>query len=181
MPDEISASLEAVVRRFRATLARIGGRYGLLSTDLDELIQEIRIALWRARGDAVQIQSLTASYVYRTAATAALMILRRRRGRGARTKEVTGVAEEREFPDPNPSPESAVVRSELTDQIALALGELDASRALAVRLHLTGYRLNDIVELTGWSVGRARALLYRGLADLRVELARRGVGPEALA
>jgi DNA-directed RNA polymerase specialized sigma24 family protein len=46
-------------------------------------MQEVRIRLWRARGSSEQVSETNTSYVYRTASSAALDVLRRRRSRQA--------------------------------------------------------------------------------------------------
>jgi len=43
-----------------------------------------------------------------------------------------------------------------------------------------GYGSGEIGALMGWTEPRARNLVYRGLADLREALSRRGVGPEGI-
>src|SRR5689334_10409460 len=78
-PDRVSPALERVLSRFAAMLARVGSRYRLSPADQDELVQEVRIRLWRSRGSGELISMLGASYVYRAAVTAALVVIRRRR------------------------------------------------------------------------------------------------------
>jgi RNA polymerase sigma-70 factor (ECF subfamily) len=51
-----------------------------------------------------------------------------------------------------------------------ALETLAVDRRVAVRLHLRGQSLAEIARITGWTSGKARNLLYRGLADLRASL-----------
>jgi DNA-directed RNA polymerase specialized sigma24 family protein len=45
-------------------------------------------------------------------------------------------------------------------------------------MYLAGYDREEIARSLGWSVGRVRNLLSRGLADLRALLEREGIGPE---
>src|SRR3954471_22625604 len=78
-PDPLSASLEAVITKFAGMLRSVGWRYRLSEADLDELLQQVRIRLWRAQGSGEQIGRAPASYVYRTAVSAALDMMRRRR------------------------------------------------------------------------------------------------------
>src|SRR5262245_4735640 len=74
-------SIEAVVSRFAQLVRQVGWRHGLLDADLDELMQEVRIRLWKASERSEPPASIGASYVYRTAASAALDLIRRRRAR----------------------------------------------------------------------------------------------------
>lgn len=174
--DDLSLPLEALIARFAEMMRRVGARYGLSGADADELVQEVRISLWRARGTPEALAELNASYVYRAASTAALMILRRRRSgvRAERLDTATSVA----AVDPRPGPAAAIETSEFTERLERALATLADPRQLAVRLHLVGYGLADIAALASWSEAKARNLVYRGLADLRRELARDGIGLE---
>ena len=79
--DPTSAALEHVLQRFGAMLARAGLERGLGAAELDDLRQDVRIRLWRALEQGERIESIPASYVQRTAVTAALDLIRRRRAR----------------------------------------------------------------------------------------------------
>src|SRR5882672_2119753 len=80
-PDPTSDALEHVLQRFGGLLARAGLERGLSQADLDELRQDVRIRLWRALEQGERIERVPASYVHRTAVTAALDLIRRRRAR----------------------------------------------------------------------------------------------------
>lgn len=80
-PEDVSPSLEAVLRRFAGMLHHLGRAYGLTGADADELCQEVRIRLWHALGNRERIDGARASYVYRTALSAATDLIRRRRAR----------------------------------------------------------------------------------------------------
>jgi RNA polymerase sigma-70 factor (ECF subfamily) len=173
--DPVSSALETVVARFAAMVRAVGRQHHLPVEDLDEVLQEVRIRLWRAHGTGEHVERLGASYVYRTATSAALDLLRRRRARGA------GVTERLEDhlhalpPDPH-APHRALEQRELAGRIMDAVETLPDARRAAVRMHLSGYGRDEIAELLGWSEARTRNLLYRGLADLRARLAARGIG-----
>ena len=86
-PDQLSAAIEAVVADFAGMVRRIGWRHRLSDAELDEVMQEVRIRLWRAHlegeGASEQIARVPASYVYKTAMSAALDLARRRRRRSS--------------------------------------------------------------------------------------------------
>ena len=75
--DSTSDELESLVSRFARFAGRIAHDRGLHQEDLDELLQELRVRFWRARKDG--LRDLSAGYVRRTAISAALDIIRRRR------------------------------------------------------------------------------------------------------
>src|SRR5262245_16724796 len=83
--DSTSAALERVVARFGRMMRCIGRRRGLAEDDLDDLVQEVRIRLWRWVAGADEIESVRTSYVYRAATSAAVDVIRRRRARDQET------------------------------------------------------------------------------------------------
>ena len=58
------------------------------------------------------------------------------------------------------------------------LRRLQENRRRAVGLHLQGMTTDEIARMAGWTEPKARNLVYRGLADLRVELRGMGVDVE---
>ena len=63
----LSPAVEAVVSRFGAMVRQVGRRYRLDEADVDEVMQEVRIRLWRAQRTSEQIGEVNTSYAYRTA------------------------------------------------------------------------------------------------------------------
>lgn len=191
--DQISPAIEAVLMRFAAMVHRIGIRHGLSESDVDEVFQEVRIRLWRARADGAnraldtvpagpaggeQISSVGSSYLYRTAVSAALDVLRRHRR--PREDALEDVGQEPAAPSRR-EPEQSLESSELAQQVARAIDTITPSRRPVVRMYLAGYTREEIAALLGWSEAKTRNLLYRGLADVRVRLTEQGIGPEAVA
>ena len=166
--EDPSVALESVVKRFGDTVHRVGARFGLSVAEMDELVQEVRIRLWTAQETPQRLREVNASYVYRTATTAALVLIRRKRT-GVPTTSLDAHSER--AADPAPGAEAALEESELTRRLQRALSGLKGPRELAVRMHLAGYGLEDIASLTRWSEAKARNLVYRGLGDLRRALA----------
>jgi RNA polymerase sigma factor (sigma-70 family) len=174
--DRISSELEAAVGRFAALVRRVGLRHRLSEADLEDVLQEVRIRLWRARSQASdeRVEPVSASYVHRVAVSAAIDLLRRRRARGAdRTvpldETVEPVAE-------NADPLRSVEESELAAHLTRAIETITPSRRPVVRMYLAGYSSGEVATLMGWSEPKARNLLYRGLADLRERLEEMGIG-----
>ena len=80
--------------------------------------------------------------------------------------------------EPAPDPHGALEGAEVAQQVARALDTIPASRRPVVKMYLTGHPREEIAELMGWTEGKTRNLLYRGLADLRERLQAMGVGWE---
>jgi len=177
--DPLSPALQSLLTRFAELFRRVGARYRLSAADVDELIQEVRIRLWRSRPSGELISVVGASYMYRTAVTAALTVIRRRRAKTSGANESLDDTGAPVAPSNAQTPEQEFESNELAEQIEAALGGIAPARAPVVRLYLAGYSREEIAELFGWSEGKTRNLLYRGLADLRDALSERGIGPEA--
>ncbi len=175
--DAASAALDALIARCADKVRLVGRTHRLDPGEVDEVFQEVRIRVWKATGQTERIASLPASYVYRTAASAALDFIRRRRARRHDTTDSIDSAPAAGLSLQHPEP---FADRELGDVIASALADLPASRRAVVRMYLDGYGPGEIGSLLGWTEAKARNLVYRGLADLRGSLARRGVGPEGI-
>jgi RNA polymerase sigma-70 factor (ECF subfamily) len=171
----LSAALEATVSRFAGMVRQVGWRHRLSDADVDEVIQEVRLRLWRSRGSSEQIATANASYVYRTAMSAAVDLLRRRRSR--RADATVSLDSQSDLVAECPAgPDTDLAASELNQQVAQAIETIPPTRRAVVRMHLAGYPREEIADLLGWSEAKTRNLLYRGLADLRARLAERGIG-----
>lgn len=174
--DPRSTSLEAVMTRFAGVVRSVGWRHRFSDADVDEMMQQVRIRLWRAQGESEQISRAPASYVYRTAVSAALDMIRRRQ---AQRFEETVSIEDPGVAIPGPQdPERDLEASELVAQVARAIDSIPASRRPVVRMYLAGHPREEIASLLGWTEAKTRNLLYRGLGDLRTRLTADGLGWE---
>jgi len=171
--ESISQShrLEGLIARCGAAIRDAGRQQGLANHELDELVQNVRIRLWRALGGAGP-PHLPTAYVRRAAVSAVIDMQRRRR---ARREIPLDECEIELAKDAGDGPEADYERAELTAALERALDTLPAPRRAVVRRHLAGDSRHDIEHLTGWSEPKVRNLLYRGLQELRGELARRGL------
>jgi RNA polymerase sigma-70 factor (ECF subfamily) len=173
--EALSLALERVVARFADRVRRVGARYRLSGDDVDELFQQVRIRLWRARGDGDAIAAAPASYVYRTAVTAALDLIRRRQGKREVPLDPGSEADPGQRFAAGPPADAAVAESELAALVVRALDQIAATRRPVVRMYLAGYSPDEIGQALGWDRVKTRNLLYRGLADLRERLQAMGI------
>lgn len=165
--DTISVALEQVLSRY-AQLVKLAARQRSLSqADIDEVLQDVRIRLWRALSTGDDIAGAPASYVYRTAVSAAIDLIRRRRAR--REVRLEAGVEGAGFAM-TAGPEGEVDSAELSQEVSRAIGQLVDSRRLVVRMHLAGYHRHEIAKHLGWTEAKTRNLLYRGLSDVRDSL-----------
>jgi RNA polymerase sigma-70 factor (ECF subfamily) len=175
--DPISPVLEQLLSRYTSIVRQAARRHNLSECDIDEVFQDVRIRLWRALVTSEKISVAPASYVYRTAMSAALDLIRRRRARREQGLEwlTDGLPASADA-----QPDQAVEADELVFQLAHALAELGEPRRVVVRMHLAGYHRNEIAELLGWTEAKTRNLLYRGLSDLKTKLEERRVGTRTM-
>ena len=176
MTSPSSTTLESVIASFADMVKRVAWRHRLSDADVDDVMQEVRIRLWRSHGGgegSEQIAPVPASYVYRTAVSAALDLLRRRRTRRVDTTVPIEDADA-EVPESR-GPDAELESSELAERVARAIDTIPASRRPAVRMYLAGYPREEIASLMGWSEARTRNLIYRGLPDLRDRLTELGI------
>jgi len=168
---EGNGRFEALVQRYarlvRSAVGRVAGPESALVAEDAE--QEVFLSLWKALGNE-RTPGHPASYIYRTAVRETVRLLRRVRREQETAMDAVG---ERAAMDPDP--EARAFSRELGRQIAGSIETLSPDRARAVRAHLAGYDVREVMEMFGWSYHRARNLISRGMADLRKELARRGI------
>lgn len=174
--DDASRALEHIVSRFDAFIRRSARRHGLQRVEVDEVVQELRLRMWKSLGTAELIRRAKASYIYRTAISASIDIIRRRRARQFQSTTIDdGLAEV--TADPPQRADAAADAHDLAATVHRAITLLPESRRAVVRMHLAGYERAEIEELLGWSEAKTRNLLYRGLADLRQILESWGIRP----
>lgn len=173
--DPISRELQAQLAHYADRVRAAAAQYRLAGPEVDEVFQEVRIRLWRALNEAGNIAEAPASYVYRTAVSAAIDLIRRRRAR--REEELDPAAPTVDAWGAVPPPADRLAEErELAEIVEEETARLPEDRALVVRMHLTGYGREEIARLLGWSEPRTRHLIYRGLEQLRARLRARGVG-----
>jgi RNA polymerase sigma-70 factor (ECF subfamily) len=178
-PDPTSDALDVVIKRFAERVKYIGVQHGLQGSDVDDLVQEVRLRLWKALESGEKILSAPASYIHRTAVSAALDVLRRRRARRetpVRLSRPSGLA----MLGQSPSADRMTEIVEMQELVGQAVDGLIPARRSVVKMYLAGYGREEIADLLGWTEPKTRNLLYRGLADLRTALTDMGIGPEAL-
>jgi RNA polymerase sigma factor (sigma-70 family) len=152
----------------------IGRRAGLADADLDELIQGVRLRLWRTQGDDARAETVSATYVHQAARSAAIDIVRARRTVIASASDSihdTVIADRASRPD------EQLEEHETAARIMAEVELLAPDRRAAVKLSLAGYNREEIASMLGWSEVRTRNLVHRGMTDLRARLTAAGFAP----
>lgn len=147
------------------------GQYGIDPADVE---QEVRIRLWKAL-ERDRNAAFHTSYIQRVVLTVVIDAIRAANARPVEplpdAVEEAGVA----FVDPNAGPERNATGINNFDRIVGCMAELPERRRKAVALHLQGFSLREIGQLSGTSEEAARKLLDRGLESLRERLAVSGI------
>lgn len=93
-------------------------------------------------------------------------------GRWAATADAEGVTV---LVSGAPSPERALDSARAAEKVESALSALPREREQAVRAHLAGFTVAELMALHDWPYHKARNLIARGLADLRELLRAAGI------
>ena len=138
----------------------------------DDIAQVVAAAVWRQleRGQPIE---QPASYVYKAVVRETVRALRREQRRG----EVPLDGHDPEVLPGDTSTQATLDQRQLGEIVHTCVNALAEERARAVRGHLEGFDVAELMALYGWTYQRARNLVARGMADLRAALRRRGVEP----
>ena len=164
------AAIEEIVRKYgrliRHAIRQAGGRDAAFLAD--DIEQTVIVSLWQQISREQTIDH-PASYIFKAAIRETVRALRRERAheeRATTSDAPPGIQQ--------PNPEQIAASRQRREALAAALSSLAPDRARAVRAHLGGWSVQELMELTGWSYQRTRNLIARGMADLRAVLIERG-------
>jgi RNA polymerase sigma factor (sigma-70 family) len=166
-PDE---ELAALVQRYgaliRGAVAKALGRRD--DAIGDDVAQQVSEALWKQLRRE-QVIEHPSSYLYRCAVRETVRIIQRELDRGEVALDHAAAVAAAARPD------ALLEARELAHATEVVLDQLAPDRAAAVRAHLAGFSVDEIMAMHGWSYQKARNLIARGIADLRLRLRERGV------
>ena len=147
-----------------------------LASRTDDLVQVALLKILELRGRVEQVQELSSFYLKRVAYSALVDEIRRLERRRESPLE-TADGELLPLASGAPHPEQLQESRELGEGIRDCLSSLLRQRQLAVTLYLQGVSVVEAAKLLGWELKQTRNLVYRGLADLRQCLQRKGFRP----
>ena len=164
------AAIEEIVRKYgrliRHAIRQAGGRDA--ASLADDIEQTVIVNLWQQVAREQTIDH-PASYIFKAAIRETVRAVRRQRAHDERATShdvQPGVRQ--------PDPEEIAASRQRREALAAALASLAPDRARAVRAHVAGWSVHEIMTLTGWSYERTRNLIARGMSDLRSALIQRG-------
>jgi RNA polymerase sigma-70 factor (ECF subfamily) len=142
----------------------------------DDLVQCAVLRVMDIERKSEGIRDLGSSYLYRVAYSAMIDEIRRIRRRGETPLEAEGPEPVHE-PEVDKNPEELAQAAEQGAAIRDCLGLLPTPRRSAVTLYLAGHSVPQSATILQWTFKKTENLVYRGLADLRQCLMRKGVRP----
>lgn len=153
-------------RLIRSVVWKVAGaRAPDLGADVE---QRILTELWKRHGRR-EVMQHPSSYLYRCAVRETVRAL----------KQETRAAEDGLDRDPRgprvEDPHVRLERRELGQILRSEIRSLSPERARAVRFHLAGFEVKEIMKFEGWSYQKARNLIARGMDELRRRLRERGI------
>lgn len=157
---------------FSSTIRRTLERFGLERRGIDpeDVLQDIRLKLWKSFSSEKKIGS-RASYISVAVNSALADCLRR-----ARRMERVFQHERQKILLSSERASGGLLPDERAwEVVAEAVESLIESRRIVVKMFYLNVTLEEIAASLGWSVGKTRNLLYRGLADIRRKLKERGI------
>ncbi len=163
--------IQALRQRIVAAVRRVCPPW--LARQADDIVQEVLIRLTtgpKAEGERV----FTSMYLTKAAYGATVDEIRRCcRRREVPLPEGEAAAEIASVTAPDPEREAAA--AETGRGIQACLQAMLGPRRLAVTLYLQGCSVPEAARRLGWTAKRTENLVYRGLADLRDCLSRKGL------
>lgn len=150
-----------------------------LSAQAPDIAQAALMKVMAAERKAGEPRTLSPYYLHRAAHSALVDEIRRRRSRPEVSLDEAPDEDSapRIEPQAGGTPETQASLRQLGDAIRDCLRAIIRDRRLAVTLHLQGHSVPEAARLLNWDAKRTENLVYRGLADLRQCLTRKGHRP----
>jgi RNA polymerase sigma factor (sigma-70 family) len=164
--ERFRALASAYGRLVRAAVRRVSPRAGALA---EEIEQRILTQLWKRLGRDAAIE-FPSAYLYRAAVRETVRALRQEAAQAGEPLESEPAAVGGD------DPHDRLAARELGESLEQEIARLAPERARAVRLHIGGWDVQEIMTLQGWSYQKARNLVARGMAQVRGRLRKRGFG-----
>ena len=169
MPESIEKILEEMAPRLRDELSGLG--YSVHTPGSDDLLQEIRIRLWKAlkvrNGEIEFINSYAKKIVFSVFINEVKKIQRERQLISkAENQQLTECTGRGYIQGPVDFYREAVLQS---------MSSLSRNKRLVIKLRLEGFTLAEIAHLNQWPLSKVRNSYYRGIHELKQRLIKRGI------
>ena len=159
--NKFSGSIRAIVSKSR--LERLG-------IDPEDVLQEVRIKIWKRIAAEKKIKSYS-SYINRITNSTLIDFIRKSR----RQEKLIYHEMQKGLIEKDCKPKEASEDNVLRKAISTAIESLIESRRKVVKLYLSGLTIEEIALSFKWTNDKTRNLLYRGLSDLKISLKEQGI------
>lgn len=147
-------------------------------SDMDDIEQEVKIKIWKEIQKSEKEILNLGSYIWKVTYTTTCKIMKnlfaKRRILFSRDKAAQNV-EEKIVNGKTSPPNHQFETKEMLTIIRESVDSLLDSRRQVLKLYLLGMDSSEITDFLGWSEGKTRNLLSRGLSDLRENLKEKGI------
>lgn len=169
MTESIERILEALAPYLKSELSGLG--YSPHSPDRDDLLQEIRIRIWKAlENKGGNIQYINA-YVKKIVFSVFINEVNRLR----RERQLIGVAENELCLDNPVKSDCAISANVMKEKIIESLMALGGTKRRVIELRMEGFTFAEIALINHWSLRKACNAYYRGIGELKRSLAKKGI------
>jgi RNA polymerase sigma factor (sigma-70 family) len=156
----VTTSFDLVVSEHGPLIRRIARSYEANRALVDEMVQEILLALWEAlprfRGDS-ELRTFVVKIAHNRAITHVSKEARRPRS----------VELDERLPDPETTPDEAAEQDEARGRLERAVAQLPLGQRLVVTLALEGFSPDEIAQVLGIQVSAASVRLHRAKTSLQ--------------
>ncbi len=156
----MTTSFDLVVSEHGPLIRRIARSYEANRALVDEMVQEILLALWEAlprfRGDS-ELRTFVVKIAHNRAITHVSKEARRPRS----------VELDERLPDPETTPDEAAEQDEARGRLERAVAQLPLGQRLVVTLALEGFSPDEIAQVLGIQVSAASVRLHRAKTSLQ--------------
>jgi RNA polymerase sigma-70 factor (ECF subfamily) len=157
---QLEREYEAIWRQYGESLARLAASYEAATDARDDLLQEIRLALWRAL-PGFREECSVRTFVYRVAHNRALTHAWRRRAQPRQWDETS------EIRDPAPNVESLAIRRADRESLVAAIRRLPLDYRQVLTMVLEDLPQSEIAAVLGISESNVAVRLHRARKLLR--------------
>ena len=161
--ERLEKEYEHVWGLYSESLRRLAASYESAADRREDLLQEIRLALWKAlptfRGECSM-----RTFVYRVAHNRALTHVWRRRAQEVSSEDLSEVS------DPNPGPESTAIRKADQESLMSAIRRLPVPYRQVITMVLEELPQSEIAAVLGITENNVAVRLNRARNWLRREL-----------
>jgi len=165
--------LEDLIGRFEPLIRSFIGKYnhGKYGLDIDDLLQEAEIRLWKVLENGHDIRFLS-SYLDKVVYSIVLSRFKQmdKERSASCSEELRGYFEKNIVQD-----RADASREEMKGAVRRALDSIRESRRIALDLTLSGLSIQEIAERQGWTLKKTYSLYERGLRDIKSILGRKGL------